>query len=381
MPTGIHRAAYVQTAAVVGSYFPRQCGIATFSKDLRDAVAEEIGQKQASVIAIDDNAAGYAYADEVRFQIPQHKQVEYVSAADLLNVNQIDCVLLQHEFGIYGGKDGSQVLEFARTLRMPIITTLHTVLLEPSPSQRAVLKELARLSDRVVVMSHLAETMLHDVYGVPKEKIAYIPHGIPDVPFVDSSTLKEQFGMEGRRVLLTFGLLSPGKGIEVAIRAMPVIVAQNPDVMYIILGATHPHVLKNDGNAYRSTLERLVDRLGLDNHVVFHNRFVTLEELLGYIGVADIYITAYPNKQQITSGTLAYAVGAGKAVVSTPYWHAEEMLADGRGRIFPFGDSAALSANVIDLLGNNAELSAIRARAYAHGRPMIWKQVARGYLA
>src|SRR5215212_9001986 len=183
MPTGIHRAAYVQTAAVVGSYFPRQCGIATFSKDLRDAVAEEIGQKQASVIAIDDNAAGYAYADEVRFQIPQHKQVEYISAADLLNVNQIDCVLIQHEFGIYGGKDGSQVLEFARTLRMPIITTLHTVLLEPTPSQRSVLKELTRLSDRVVVMSHLAETMLRDVYNIPKEKIAYIPHGIPDVDF------------------------------------------------------------------------------------------------------------------------------------------------------------------------------------------------------
>jgi len=381
MGNGILRAVTVQTAAVVGSYFPRQCGIATFSKDLRDAVAAEIGQKQASVIAIDDNAAGYAYPDEVRFQIPQHKQVEYISAADLLNVNQIDCVLLQHEFGIYGGKDGSQVLEFARTLRMPIITTLHTVLLEPSSNQRTVLKELSRLSDRVVVMSHLAETMLHDVYGVPKEKIAYIPHGIPDIPFIDPASLKEQFGMEGRRVLLTFGLLSPGKGVELAIEAMPRIVAKHPDVMYIILGATHPHVLKHDGNVYRNTLERLVDRLGLDNHVVFHNRFVTLEELLGYIGVAEIYITAYPNKQQITSGTLAYAVGAGKAVVSTPYWHAEEMLADGRGRLFPFGDAEALARNVNELLGDEREYSAMRHRAYLYGRPMIWKEVARSYLA
>src|SRR2546430_4528995 len=381
MPNGLLRAASVQTAAIVGSYFPRQCGIATFSKDLRDAVAEEIGARQASVIAIDDTAAGYAYPDEVRFQIPQHKQVEYISAADLLNVNQVDCVLLQHEFGIYGGKDGSQVLEFARTLRMPIITTLHTVLLEPSSSQRAVLKELARLSDRVVVMSHLAESMLHEVYGVAKEKIAYIPHGIPDVPFVDPASLKEQFGMEGRRVLLTFGLLSPGKGVEVAIRAMPKIVEKNPDVMYIILGATHPHVLKNDGNAYRTTLESLVDRLGLDNHVVFHNRFVTLEELLGYIGVAGIYITAYPHKQQITSGTLAYAVGEGKAVVSTPYWHAEEMLADGRGRMFPFGDSEALARSVNELLGDESEHSAMRHRAYLYGRPMIWKEVARSYLA
>src|SRR6476661_7424303 len=197
MSHGTQRAKSVQTAAVVGSYFPRQCGIATFTKDLRDAVAAEIGQRQASVVAIDDNAASYDYPDEVRFQIPQHKQVEYISAADLLNVNQIDCVLLQHEFGIYGGKDGSHVLEFARTLRMPIITTLHTVLLEPSSSQRAVLKELARISDRVVVMSHMAKTMLHDVYGVPDEKIAYIPHGIPDVPFVDSTSFKDQFGMEG----------------------------------------------------------------------------------------------------------------------------------------------------------------------------------------
>ncbi|MGA2584950.1 MAG: glycosyltransferase family 4 protein [Tepidisphaeraceae bacterium] len=375
------RAASIQTAAVVGSYVPRQCGIATFSKDLRDAVAAEIGPRQASVIAIDDIADGYAYPDEVRFQIPQHKQSEYISAADLLNVNQIDCVLLQHEFGIYGGKDGSQILEFTRTLRMPIITTLHTILLKPSSSQRAVLKELAGLSDRVVVMSHLAEKMLHEVYGVPKEKIAYIPHGIPDVSFVDPNSLKERFGMEGRRVLLSFGLLSPGKGLEVAIRAMPQIVAKHPDVMYIILGATHPHVLKNDGNAYRNTLERLVDRLGLDNHVVFHNRFVTPDELQAYIGVTEIYITPYPNQQQITSGTLAYAVGAGKAVVSTPYWHAEEMLADGRGRLFPFGDVNELARHVNELLDDETEQLSIRRRAYQYGRPMVWKEVARSYLS
>lgn len=381
MAEGPLRSTSIQTVALVGSYVPRQCGIATFTKDLRDAVAAEIGQRQASVVAIDDNAAGYDYPDEVRFQIPQHKQVEYVSAADLLNVNQIDCVLLQHEYGIFGGKDGSHVLEFARTLRMPIITTLHTVLAEPSPGQRTVLKELARLSDRVVVMSHLAQKMMHDVYGVPVEKAVYIPHGIPDVRFADPSAYKEQFGVEGRRVLLTFGLLSPGKGIEVAIRAMPKIVAQHPDVLYIILGATHPHVLKNEGNAYRNSLEALVDQLGLDNHVVFHNRFVTLDELLGYIGVADIYVSPYPNKQQITSGTLAYALGSGKAVVATPYWHAEEVLAEGRGRLFPFGDSEALAKNVNELLSNPAELAAVRKRAYAYGRPMIWKEVARSFLA
>jgi hypothetical protein len=255
------------------------------------------------------------------------------------------------------------------------------VLAEPSPGQRTVLKELARLSDRVVVMSHLAQKMMHDVYGVPGEKTVYIPHGIPDVRFADPSAYKEQFGVEGRRVLLTFGLLSPGKGIEVAIRAMPKIVEQHPDVLYIILGATHPHVLKNEGNAYRNSLESLVDQLGLDNHVVFHNRFVTLDELLGYIGVADIYVSPYPNKQQITSGTLAYALGSGKAVVATPYWHAEEVLAEGRGRLFPFGDSEALAKNVNELLSNPAELAAVRKRAYAYGRPMVWKEVARSFLA
>ncbi len=374
------RPASPQTAAIVGSYFPRQCGIAVFSKDLRDAIAAEIGDRQTSVIAVDDNTTGYAYPREVKFQIPQHKPAEYISAADLLNVNQIDCVLLQHEFGIYGGRDGKQVLEFAQTLRMPIITTLHTVLREPSNSQRAIIKELARLSDRIVVMSHIGASLLSEVYGVASEKIAYIPHGIADVPFVNPRTLSEQFGMEGKRVLLTFGLLSPGKGIEVAIRAMPAIVAAHPDVVYIVLGATHPHVLKNDGNAYRNSLERLVDRLKLDHHVMFHNRFVTREELMRYVGVAEIYITPYEGAQQITSGTLAYAVGAGKAVVSTPYRHAEEMLADGRGMLFPFGQSDALARCVNVLLGDDVAELAMRRKAYQYGRPMIWKEVARSYL-
>jgi glycosyltransferase involved in cell wall biosynthesis len=371
----------LQTAAVVGSYSPRQCGIAIFSKDIRDALAMELGERQTSVIAIDDNAAGYDYPPEVRFQVPQHKQVEYVSAADLLNVNQIDCVFLQHEYGIYGGKDGVQVLDFARTLRMPLITTLHTVLREPSTSQRRVLTELARLSDRVIVMSKSGQAMLESVYGIEREKIAYIPHGIPDMPFVDSAQLKEQFGLEGRRVLLTFGLLSPGKGIELAIRAMPAIVARHPDVMYIVLGATHPHILKSQGNAYRNSLEQLVDKLGLDQHVVFHNRFVSLDELLRYIGVADVYITAYADAQQITSGTLAYALGAGKAVVSTPYEHAQELLADGRGVLFPFGDADALTASVNQLLDDESLMLATRQRAYQYGRPMVWKEVARSYLA
>src|SRR5258706_11437464 len=251
MAEGLLRSASIQTVALVGSYVPGQCGIATFTKALRDAVAAETGERQASVVAIDDNAAGYDYPDEVRFQIPQHKQVEFVSEGDLLNVNQIDCVLLQHEYGIYGGKDGSHVLEFARTLRMPIISTLHTVLAEPSVGQRAVLKELARLSDRVVVMSHLARKMLHEIYCVPEEKTVYIPHGIPDVPFVDPSFYKEQFGVADRRGLLTIGLLSPRKGVEKANPAGPTDVAKNTAAMDNILRGAHPPTAYNDREGYR----------------------------------------------------------------------------------------------------------------------------------
>lgn len=374
------RTATIQTCALISSYTPRQCGLATFSKDLRDAIAAEIGEKQAMVLAIDDQPGEYSYPEEVSQQLPQHKQKEYITAADLLNINQIDIALIQHEYGIYGGRDGSYVLDLARHLRMPIITTLHTVLNEPSIGQRTVLKELARESDRVVVMSSLARQMLLEIYGIPADKIALIPHGIPDVPFVDPTFFADQFGVEGKKVLLTFGLLSPGKGIEVAIRAMPKIVEKHPDVVYIVLGATHPHVLRSEGNAYRNRLEAMVEQLGLAQHVRFHNRFVTLPELLRYIGVADIYITPYPHEQQITSGTLCYAVGAGKPVVSTPYWHAQEVLADGRGRFFPFNDSDALAQQVIELLDNPTERHAIRKKAYLYGRPMVWKEVARSYL-
>jgi len=372
--------ASVQTVALLGSYVPRQCGIATFTKDLRDSIAAEIGQRETTVLAMDDIAGGYHYPPEVRLQIPQQKQGEYVTAADLLNINQIDLVLVQHEFGIFGGRDGGHVLDLIRNLRMPAIATLHTVLTDPSPGQRGVMKELARQCDRLVVMSHFAEKILAETYAIAPQKIAFIPHGIPDVPFVEPQIFRDQFGLEGRRVLLTFGLLGPGKGIEVALKAMSAIVKMHPDVIYIVLGATHPHVLRSEGNAYRNSLERMVEQLGLRDNVIFHNRYVTMEELIRYISLADIYVTPYPNKQQITSGTMAYAVGAGKAVVSTPHWYAEEMLADSRGRLFPFGDSAALADTVNDLLDHEDERSAMRQRAYHHGRPMIWKEVARSYL-
>ncbi|HRK29803.1 MAG TPA: glycosyltransferase family 4 protein [Tepidisphaeraceae bacterium] len=382
MPHGPHGSsgAPVQTVALLGSYVPRQCGIATFTKDLRDSIADAIGQRETTVLAMDDIAGGYHYPPEVRLQIPQQKQGEYVTAADLLNINQIDLVLVQHEYGIFGGRDGGHVLDLIRNLRMPAIATLHTVLSEPSTGQRAVMKELARHCDRLVVMSHFAEKILQETYSITPQKIAFIPHGIPDVPFVEPTVFRDQFGLEGRRVLFTFGLLGPGKGIEVALKAMPAIVKAHPDVIYVVLGATHPHVLRSEGNAYRNSLERMVEQLGLRDHVMFHNRYVTMDELIRYISLADIYITPYPNKQQITSGTMAYALGAGKAVVSTPHWYAEEMLAEGRGRLFPFGDSAALATTVIDLLNDEQQRTIMRKRAYAHGRPMIWKEVARSYL-
>jgi len=370
----------VESLALVGSYVPRQCGIATFTKDLRDALAAEIGERETAVLALDDTPQGYRYPNDVRFEIRAHQQQDYRAAADILNINQADVAIIQHEYGIYGGTDGRHVLDLMRRLRMPIITTLHTLLTAPKPGQAAVMRELSRQSDRLVVMSRYGQSILQDVYGVGPEKIAFIPHGIPDVPFVDPSFHKDQFGLEGRTVLLTFGLLSPNKGVETVIRAMPQIIDRHPDVVYVVLGATHPHVLKRQGSEYRNRLERLVDRLGVRDHVAFHNRFVTLDELCGYIGAADLYITPYLNKAQIVSGTLAYALGAGKATVSTPYWYAEEMLADGRGRLFPFGDAGELARTVNHLLDDDTARNAMRKKAYMACRPMVWKEVARSYI-
>lgn len=369
----------VNSVAMLGSYVPRQCGIATFTKDLRDALAGHIGDG-ASVVAMDDGHEKYDYPREVHYQINQQRIGEYVTAAEMLNNRQIDAVCVQHEYGIFGGRDGNHVVNFARRLNMPLIATLHTVLTEPSPGQRQTLKDLVRLCDRVVVMSRRAEEILENLWAVPRRKIAYIPHGIPDVPFMDPHYFSGQFDTVGRRVLLTFGLLGPGKGIETALKALPRIVERHPDVLYIILGATHPHVLRNEGNRYRESLEKMIDELGLRNHVRFDNRYVTTPELMQYLGVTDVYVIPYPNPAQITSGTLAYAVGAGKAVVSTPFWHAEELLAAGRGRMFGFNDSDMLSQQVNDLLDNPNLRHAMRREAYDYARPMVWQDVARRYL-
>jgi glycosyltransferase involved in cell wall biosynthesis len=366
--------------AFIGNYLPRQCGIATFTTDLCEAVATQYKQANCFALPVNDIEAGYTYPPRVRFELTEKDINSYHRAADFININNVDLVSLQHEYGIYGGRAGSHILALLRELRMPIVTTLHTILKDPDPDQRRVLEEIAALSGRVVTMSTRGVDFLKDIYGVDPDKIDLIPHGIPDVPFVDPSFYKDLFGVEGKIVLLSFGLLSPNKGIENVISALPAIIAKHPNVVYIILGATHPHVLRNEGETYRLSLQWLAQEKGVEGQVIFYNRFVSLEELNQFIGAADIYITPYLDEAQITSGTLAYTVGAGKAVVSTPYWYAQEILAEERGVLVPFRDPAALSGQVIDLLDNEAKRNAIRKHAYLFGRGMIWPQVAQLYM-
>ncbi len=366
--------------AFIGNYFPRQCGIATFTTDLCEAIAAQYCQTTCIALPVNDVEGGYVYPPRVRFEITEKDVDSYRRAADFLNINNVDIVSLQHEYGIFGGRAGGYILVLLRELRMPIVTTFHTILHDPDPDQKQVLEEIAALSDRVVVMSKRGAEFLHEVYGVPPEKIDLIPHGIPDVPFVDSSFHKDLFEVEGKIVLLSFGLLSASKGFEDVISALPAILARHPNVVYIILGATHPHVVRNEGETYRLSLQRLAQENGVDGQVIFYNRFVSLEELVQFISAADIYITPYLNEAQITSGTLAYTLGAGKAVISTPYWYAEEMLAEGRGALVPFRDPPALADQVIRLLDDESQRHAMRKRAYVFGRAMIWPQVASRYM-
>ena len=370
----------LNSVAVVGTYLPRLCGIATFTADLCHAIQRVFQPGRLLALALDDVPEGYDYPDEVCFQIRANQQSDYRLAANFLNINQIDVAVVQHEFGIFGGPAGAHVLQLMRDLRMPVITNLHTILAEPNADQRAVMKEVTKISARLLVMSERAVAMLMKYYQVPEHKIVHIPHGIHDVPFIDPNFYKDKFGVEGRKVILTFGLLSPNKGIEYMIEAMPEIVARHPDAVYIMLGATHPHIVRSVGEEYRQNLQQMVRKLGMTEHVVFHNRFVSLEELCQYIGSADLYVTPYLGEAQITSGTLAYAVGAGKAVVSTPYWYAQELLADGRGRLVPFKNPSALARQVNDLLDNETDRHAMRIRAYEFTRHMAWDRVAESYL-
>lgn len=370
----------IKRIAFIGNYQPRQCGIATFTTDLCESIADEFKGTACIALPVNDTETGYEYPSRVRFELTEKDIESYRRAADFLNINNVDIVSLQHEYGIYGGKAGSYILTLLRELRMPVVTTLHTILCEPNPDQRRVLEEVISLSDRVVVMSERGVDFLQEVYNVSPEKIDLIPHGIPDIPFVDPSFNKDLFGVEGKNVLLSFGLLSANKGIENVIEALPAILEKHPNVVYIVVGATHPHVLQKEGETYRLSLQWLAREIGVAGNVIFYNRFVSLEELVQFISAADIYITPYLDVAQITSGTLAYTVGAGKAVISTPYWYAEEILAEDRGVLVPFSDPQALADQVIDLLNNESKRHAMRKRAYLFGRDMTWSQVARRYM-
>ncbi|HED19555.1 MAG TPA: glycosyltransferase, partial [Gammaproteobacteria bacterium] len=360
----------LKSIVFIGNHLPRQCGIATFTTHLLESIALNAPDKACWAIAMNDRPAGYAYPSQVRFEINQSQLNEYSLAADLCNLNQVDVVCLQHEYGIFGGKRGSFIIELLRDLKMPVVTTLHTILKDPNLQDRHIMVQLAGFSDRLVVMSERSVEFLRDIYQVPEEKIALIHHGIPDVPFVESNVYKGKFGVSGKSIILTFGLLSPGKGIEVVIDALPQIVKAHPQVIYMVVGATHPHLKAEQGEDYRNSLHMRAKALGVADHIVFHDRFVADEDLLEFIGAADIYVTPYQNEAQIISGTLAYALGMGKAVVSTPYWHARELLAEDRGRLVPFRDQVALAREIIDLLDHPDECRAIQERAYNYGRKM-----------
>jgi glycosyltransferase involved in cell wall biosynthesis len=366
--------------AVIGNYLPRQCGIATFTTDLCAAISAEYGNARLLALPVNDTQQGYDYPPRVRWSLAQDDVKSYQDAAEFLNFNNIDMVCLQHEYGIFGGPAGSHILHLLRGLKMPVVTTLHTVLREPNPDQLVVMEEIAELSDRLIVMSQLSSQFLQEIVKVPGSKIDMVPHGVPDLPFLDPNFYKDRFGVEGKAVLLTFGLLSPNKGIENVIQALPQILSRHKNVMYIVAGATHPHVLRRDGDQYRASLQALAKEMGVASNVKFFDRFASPEEMAEFIGAADIYITPYRHEAQVVSGTLAYALGAGKAIISTPYWHAIELLDDRRGALVPFENPDAIANKTIELLDTPAIRHAMRKRAYLFARDMVWQRVAQGYM-
>ncbi len=366
--------------AFVGNSLPRRCGIATFTSDLQQAVSASAASVETAIVAMTDHGHVYQYPKVVHIEIADQDIDDYVAAANSLNAEEFDLVCLQHEFGIFGGVDGSHILALLSRLEMPVVTTLHTVLAEPTASQRRVLNTIIDISSKVVVMAGHGRTLLRHIYEVPAAKIAVIAHGIPDIAFCAPEASKAKLGFQGKSVILTFGLLSPNKGIEVMIDAMPLILQSRQDAVYVVLGATHPNLVRNEGEAYRHRLATRARDLGVENHVVFLDQFVDLPTLLDFISMCDVYATPYLNEAQMTSGTLAYSFGSGKAVVSTPYWHARELLADGFGVLVPFNDAKAIGSEIAALLTDDIRRDAIRVRAYTVSRSMTWERTAEQYL-
>jgi len=371
----------VRRVAFIGNSLPRRCGIATFTTDLQQALARLPDGVETAIVAMTDHDHAYDYPAAVRFQINDGRLEDYERAASFLNSGKYDVVSLQHEFGIFGGDAGGHIMTLLSRLTTPVVTTLHTVLSQPTTVQRHVIDRVVGTSARVIVMAEKGRELLRSVYRVPADKIEVIPHGTPDVAFAEPDEAKAAISFAGRSVILTFGLLSPSKGIEVMIDAMPAILKSRPDAVYVVLGATHPNLVRDRGEAYREGLQARARALGIEEHVVFLDQFVDQATLLGFISMCDVYATPYLNEAQMTSGTLAYSFGMGKAVVSTPYWHARELLADGRGVLVPFGDATVIGAEIAALLTDDVRRSAMRRRAYESSRPMIWPRIAERYLA
>lgn len=374
-------AAKAMRIVFIGNALPRRCGIATFTTDLELAMRQQDDVGETAIVAMCDGAAPFAYAEPVRLSIAQDEPGAYLDAAEYINAAGFDVVSLQHEFGIFGGEAGNYVLGLIAALRVPLVTTLHTVLDQPSEAQHAVMMALLAASARVIVMARKARTILIERYGADPARIAVIPHGIPDLPLADTQDAKRRLGFADRQVILTFGLLSPNKGIEVMIEGMPMVLSAAPDAVYVVMGATHPALLRAEGEAYRESLMARVHALGLDGHVVFINRFVDRPELLDYIAMCDVYVTPYLLEAQMTSGTLAYSHGLGRPVISTPYWHAAELLGDGSGVLVPFRDPVRLGAAVASLLTDEAGRIAMGRAASIAGRLVTWKKTALAYRA
>jgi glycosyltransferase involved in cell wall biosynthesis len=369
--------------AYIGTYPPRECGIGTFTKNLYKSMVKnsEISKDsiEGFIVAMNDHDQNYDYPEEVKFTIRQEHQRDYISAVKFINLSGADICILEHEFGIFGGQDGVYILSLLHRLEIPLIVTLHTIIKAPSYNEKAILVEICRMANKIIVMSHKAIEFLTSIYNIERDKIVFTDHGVPDIQFSQVQA-KEEFNLENKRVLLTFGFIGRNKGIETVIKAMPKVIEKYPDVLYMVLGKTHPNVLRYSGEEYRIYLQHLVKSLHLNNHVFFLNEYINQKELFKYLSAADIYITPYTNEAQITSGTLSYAIGVGSAVVSTPYWHASELLADGRGKLFDFNDSDGLSSILLELLGNPDELRNLRKKAYDYGRKITWPKTGEKYV-
>lgn len=363
--------------AIIGNYPPRKCGIATFTKDLNEGMKKKA--VSTAVVAMNDGLNRYNYPDDVVFEIDQNVMPLYINAAEYLNSNNFDAVILQHEFGIFGGKDGSHIIQLLKRLRMPVITTLHTIIDDPTNNQRLVINELARLSHKLVSISKKGIELLTKIYGIPESKCIHIHHGVHNIGSENTLGLKKKLGVENKKIILTFGLLSKNKSIEVVINALPEVIKKHPEVVYIVLGATHPHVVKNEGEDYRHMLFRLVNRLNLEKNILFINRFVSNKELFNYLKMCDIYVIPYMGEKQISSGTLIYTMGAAKPIISTPFWYAKEMLADNRGVLFNFKDSDQLSEKIIELLDNEKKSKTIAMNAFALAKECYWPKIGKQY--